>query len=84
MPEINNAFKHFGAFLPRGSWPPSEHTTLKNTVKKTPFVTSWIFNFCLSPFAFPRLRHTDVVVNEFHRQSVTVIYEFSGKRHLVL
>ena len=25
-------FKHFGAFCPCGSWPPSQHTTLKNTV----------------------------------------------------
>ena len=31
MPENTSVFKHFGAFWPRGSWPPSENA-LKSTV----------------------------------------------------
>ena len=42
LPDDTSVFRHFGAFWPCGSWPPSEHTTLKNTVKKTPFATPWI------------------------------------------
>ena len=32
MPENASVLKHVGAFCPRMSWPPCEHTTLKNTV----------------------------------------------------
>ena len=32
MPENTNRLKHFGAFCCCASWPPSECTTLKNTV----------------------------------------------------
>ena len=32
MPENTSVLRHFGAFCRCGSWPPSERTTLKNTV----------------------------------------------------
>ena len=38
----HQCFQAFGAFCPCRSWPTSEHTPLKNTVWKTPFVTLWL------------------------------------------